>query len=182
MMIMRANGAGPWSGGFASCRFHEGIGIPAILHQAPCGSAGSPAAPFSSTISRTMRLLARRPFHAAPAQEVKVDVKDRLAPVFSAIRDDSKTILRDSAFPGDFIRNDENRADQFLVGILYFVERLHVSFGDDQNMCGRRRVGVFKCKQCVVFIHFFAGDLAGYDFAKDAGLHVMPPEWMRMQK
>ena len=50
-----------------------------------------------------MLLLARRPFHAASAQEVKVDMKDRLAPVFTAIRDDSKTLLCDSLFTGDFI-------------------------------------------------------------------------------
>ena len=129
----------------------------------------------TQAIIRTTHLLARRPLHLASAQEVKVDVKDRLAPVFSAIRDDSKTLLGDSLLTGDFIRRNEYRANQFLVRILYFMERLHVFFRDDQNMRGGRRVDVFECKQCVTFIHFFAGDLACYDFAKDARLHVLAP-------
>ncbi len=93
-----------------------------------------------------MRLLARRPLHLTSAQEVKVDVKDSLAPVFSAIRDDSEALLRDSLFAGDFIRRNEYGTNQFFVCILYFVERLHMFFRDDQNMCGSRRVDVFKCK------------------------------------
>ena len=111
----------------------------------------------------------------ASTQEVVVDMKNGLAAVISAIRDDTKALLRDSLFSGDFIGRNEYGANQFLVGILYFVKRLHVFFGDDEDMCGSRRVDVFKCKQCVVFIHFIARDLACYDFAKDARLHVLSP-------
>ena len=132
--------------------------------------------PGTYTTPRIIRPLARRPFHTASAQEVKVDVEDRLAPVFSAIHDDSKTLLSDSLFTGDFIRRNEYRANQFLVRILYFVERLHVSFRDNQDMRWSRRVDVFKCKQCIIFIDFFAGNLTCYDFAKDARLHFMSPQ------
>ena len=110
-----------------------------------------------------------------------MDVKDCLASAFTAIRDDSKTLLRDSLFTGDFIRCNEYRANQFLVRILNFVERLHVFFRYDENMCGSRRVGVFKCKQCVIFIHFFAGDLACYDFCKRRKIAFHISTIMRMR-
>lgn len=156
-----------------------GTYFPASLYLAPYGAAnpaGFPAASFSCTTPRTMRPLPRRPFHTSSAQEVEVDVEDRLAPVFSAIRDDSKTLLRNALFAGDFIRRNEYRANQFLVRILYFVERLHVFFRYNQDMCWSRRVDVFKCKQCIVFIDFFAGDITCYDFAKDARLHFISPQ------
>ena len=75
---------------------------------------------------------------------------------------------------GQFGGEQQHAPQQRLVLGADLRHGRNVQFGDDEEMDRRPRVDVVEGKNLFVFIDFFARDLAGNDFAKDAvgvGVH-----------
>jgi len=74
------------------------------------------------------------------AEQMEMDMIDRLPTIGSAIGDDAESASIHTFCFGDLIRGCVNRTDQFLVGCLQIEQGRNMFFGYDQQM--RRGLGV----------------------------------------
>ena len=100
-----------------------------------------------------------------------------LSTLGAGVGNQPKTTLRvgvHALLQGQFGGEQQHAPQQRLVLGADLRHGRNVQFGDDEEMDRRPRVDVMEGKNLFVFIDFFARNLAGNDFAKDAvgvGVH-----------
>jgi hypothetical protein len=105
--------------------------------------------------------------HLASAEEVDVEVVDRLS-ALGAGADDDSIAFAEALFARDCGSGEQEAAEQWLVGGLRFGQRCQVLFRDHQNVGGGLRLDVMEGENRVVFKDLFRGNAARDDFAEDA--------------
>jgi len=125
--------------------------------------------------SRRRAHSARRPAHLATAQQVQVDVPDRLPGAGIAIEIEPVAILGNALGGGDLGRCQHHAADQPGIVGGQIVERADPALGDDQHMHRRLRVDIAKRQQLVVFPHDVGGNLARDDLFEQLLGHLALP-------
>ena len=81
-------------------------------------------------------------------------VEDGLAGARAHVVDRSISAF-DSVFAGQLCRHKLHVAQQFSIGVLGLVQSFNVLFGNNQNVCGRLRLDVFKGKGLLILVDFF---------------------------
>src|SRR5262245_61656802 len=115
--------------------------------------------------------LSRRPGHAPPAEQMQMDVKDRLSRVAVRVEHSPVAAGRDTAVLGDRRSAPHDRADDAVVVCLELVQRVDMTLGYDQHVYRRLRVGVLEGQQLLVLEDDLAGNLAAHNFAEETVGH-----------
>jgi hypothetical protein len=122
------------------------------------------------SVARQERLLARRPFHIAAANEVDVHVEDGLAGFGPDIEHGSVAVFN-TALAADLGGHQMESADHFGVFVMGFLQASDVCLRNDQNVCGRLRIDVFEGDCMRVFVNLLGGDFALDDSAEETVSH-----------
>lgn len=101
------------------------------------------------------------------AQNMEVEVIDRLPAEFAAIGDDAVARVGDAKFARDLTDNHPEVAEQSGVILPDGVDRPDFLFWNHQDMDGRLRCDVAKGKAEVVFIDDVGGNLTVDDSLED---------------
>src|SRR5258708_7313713 len=134
---------------------------------------GPPQPPRSSTNLHQPLLLAGRPLHRPAAEDVKMEVKHRLATIGVGVHHDAIALRRDSRL----LRDIAGKSQQFPEHprIFHIVERADVGRRDDQDMGGCLPIEVLEGHHAVAALHDRGRNLARGNLAKDAtGAHSWP--------
>ena len=105
-------------------------------------------------------------------------MKDALAGLRPVIEHDSISEC-DVFIPRDPLNHQKQVAQQRLVRRGALIERLHVLFGDDQNMGGGLGIDVTEGHSMLVFTDYLSRDLLAYDAAKNTIGHGVWPSDLR---
>ncbi len=106
--------------------------------------------------------LARGPGHGAAAEEVDVEVGDGFAAVGAVVHHEAEAVI-EVELVGDFGGDEEEVADEGLVGGGGLGEAGDGFFGDDEDVDGGLGVDVAKGVADIVLINGGAGDFAVND-------------------
>src|SRR5690349_2590111 len=117
------------------------------------------------------RPLSRRPGEAAAADEVQVDVEDRLPGVAVGVEHHPEAAGRNAALFGDGGRAPRQLADNRVVLRRQLVERRDVALGDDEHMRRGLRLDVFEGQDAFVLVHDLGWQLAVDDLAEKTVRH-----------
>ena len=112
--------------------------------------------------------LSRRPLHGAAAEQVDVEVIDRLPPVGTGVDDQAVARCGEALLFGDLAGFEQQVAEQGAVlgsGVLHAGDDF---LGDDEDV--RRGLGldVAESQTIVVLIDDVGGNFAADDFAKNS--------------
>jgi hypothetical protein len=80
--------------------------------------------------------------HALSADQVQVQMEDRLSPVHPRVDNRAIAGLSDALLPGQELGNPEHVPNQRLVFRIEFIERVDVSIGYDQDVGWRHRMRI----------------------------------------
>ena len=94
-------------------------------------------------------------------------MKDRLPCAGTDVENCAISVF-DVALTRDLGRDEMASADDFGVGCLGFFQSREMFFGNDQYVCWRLRIDVFKGENMVVFMDFLCGNFSANDAAKEA--------------
>src|SRR5688572_5130670 len=100
-----------------------------------------------------------------------MDVKDRLAGMWTCIDDQTIAILREPLLRGKLLCNDDQMPDQLFVALRQRIHRVNMPVGDDQNMCWRNGVDVAEGRNLFVAVYIRARNFACDDLAKNTVGH-----------
>jgi len=82
--------------------------------------------------------------------------------------DNRSVSLLDAALASDFGRGEMAASDEFGVGGCGFFQSGKVFLGNDQHVCRRFRVDVFKSVDVLVFMNFLGWQFSAKDAAENA--------------
>jgi hypothetical protein len=116
---------------------------------------------------QSSRVLARGPRHRASAQQVQMQMRNRLAAVVAGIDDNAVTVFQPLLFRYLSCRHDEATEQRRVCGRCV-CQRCMMLFGNDKRMHRRLRVDVRKRQHFFRFIQPRDRDGAGGDFAEEA--------------
>lgn len=103
---------------------------------------------------------AGRPEHRTSAQNVQMEVINRLPTVWIAVHHQPITLFCDARLGGDPPRNKDKMPDQKAVVFLDRIEGGDVLARDHQEVRRCGRMDISKRDAMLVFVHTIAGDLA----------------------
>ena len=112
--------------------------------------------------------LSRRPVQGSAAEEVNVQVIDRLAAVSAAV-DDGAISVRQTELLGDFLCCEQQVSEQRLIRVLSRREIGQLLFRDHQHMRRSLRRDVMKRQAKIVFMDDLGWDFFVDDPLKDRG-------------
>ena len=107
----------------------------------------------------------------APAEQMKVNVKDRLSGVGAAVDDEAVTVLGDALLLGETVGDAVNSADELADVVLQIREQPDVHDRHDENVDRRLRSDIPKGDDAVVAVDDIAFDLALDNAAKKTIRH-----------
>jgi hypothetical protein len=96
-----------------------------------------------------------------------VQVKDGLSSAGANVEDGAVALL-DLALAGDRGSGQMAAADDFGVAAFRFFQSCKMPFGNNQDVCRRLRINVFKREDVFIFVNFFRRNLAANDAAEEA--------------
>ena len=114
----------------------------------------------------------QRAFDPAPAEQVQMDVEDRLAGVAICVEHGAKAARVQAPLLRNGCRSPHHLAHNSVVSRLKVVQRVDVPLGDDEHVRRCLRVDVVEGEQTIVFVHDGAGNLASDDLAEQAIRHT----------
>src|SRR5258708_1297423 len=106
-----------------------------------------------ATPAQISNSLSRRPAQSPPAQQMQVQVKNRLAGAGPYVIDRAIAFL-DPALSRDLGCDQLAVAQQLCIAILGLLESHNVLFRDDQQVSRRLRIDIFEGETPVIFVYF----------------------------
>ena len=113
--------------------------------------------------------LSQRKAGQLPADQVQMEVGDRLPGMHAGVDDQPVAFFGQAFLRCQFFRHHDHVADQWLIPWFQFVDRVNVPVGDDENMGGCKRMCIAKGRDEVVAIENCGGGFARDDFTEDTG-------------
>jgi len=107
----------------------------------------------------------------SPAQQVKVNVKDRLAGLLATIGDHTKTLVRDPLFPREPVDHQVNIADEVPVLFVQVQQGRFMPLRNHEEVDRGLGIDILKGKDPLVFVNPGGGDAPLNDLAKKAIIH-----------
>mmetsp|Transcript_22019 Transcript_22019/g.64939 ORF Transcript_22019/g.64939 Transcript_22019/m.64939 type:complete len:200 (+) Transcript_22019:163-762(+) len=131
--------------------------------QRPLAASAIAAVPYEHTLQRSPRW----PAHLASTNHMKMEVKDRLAPILAVVDDDPESIGQAFLF-GHGVGHEEQVAQERLVALLRLAELREPvpNFGDDKKVRRRDGVDIPERECCVILVKDVGGDLLANDLVK----------------
>jgi len=108
-----------------------------------------------------------RPAEHAPTEQVKMDVKNRLARVFVAVEDKTIAFLRYAKAPRDLTGGKDKASHKRGMPFLNVVRRGDMLAGDDEDVNGGLGADIPKGDQIGCLENNVRGDFAGGDAAEE---------------
>ena len=109
--------------------------------------------------------LSRRPLQRAPADQVHMQVKNRLAGARAHVQYRAVAIFN-RPLPRNLRRCQVAASHQFGVFCRGFLQASDVSFGDDQHVGRALGVQIFKSKRVLIFVNFLGRNFAANNAAE----------------
>jgi len=106
--------------------------------------------------------------HLPPSEEVEMKVKHDLAPLSIAVCQDPVPLFRNSPFPGEPGRREENSAQESALILTGLVKGSQMPSWNEKDMDRGLRIDVLKSHDLIILIDQLGGDFPGGDFAEDA--------------
>jgi hypothetical protein len=102
-----------------------------------------------------------------PTEQMHVQMKNRLSGAGANIEHGAVSVFN-VALAGDLRGGQVAAANDLGVSGLRFFQSSEMPLGNDENVCRSLRINIFKCKDMLVFVNFFSGNLAANDAAEKA--------------
>ena len=120
------------------------------------------------------------PTERPPAQQVEVQVIDRLAALAVTIDHQTEATIRDSDLSRDPVPHQQEMPEQSIIGLVRIEECRKMSAGNNQDMDRRLRVDVFEGNGLLVLIHNLALTFSAGDLTKQTGIHTLTLSILRL--
>ena len=113
--------------------------------------------------------------HPPTAQQVQMDMKDRLPAVASLIQHHAVPIPCQTSLPRHLPRDRHQMPDHTFVGDVHIQRPGDVIAWYHQDMCRRLGIDIHKCDRVFIFIHNLSRLLACDNLAEQAPHRSYPP-------
>jgi len=113
--------------------------------------------------------------HPPAANQVQVQVENRLSTVRAGVDYRPVAILMDTLFACQLCGNNEHMSHEGLISRGKLVERMDVLVGNDQDMDRRSRVEIMESRHLFVAIDDAGRGFTVDNFAKDTVRHIPHP-------
>lgn len=120
------------------------------------------------------------PSEGAAAQQVEVQVIDRLSALAVTIDYDAEAPIRDPDLSRDPVRHQQQMPKQPIISLVRIDECRNVLTGHNQDVDRRLRVNIFKGDRLLVLIDNLPRPLTLGNLTKETGLHALALSILRL--
>jgi len=113
------------------------------------------------------------PTERPPAQQVQMQMVDRLPTLAVAIDHQAEAPLRDPDLLRDAVCHQQEVPQQPIISLVRIEDGREVVTGNNQDMDRRLRVDVFEGNGLLVLIHHLARTFPVCYLTKEAGIHIL---------
>src|SRR5450759_1301856 len=114
----------------------------------------------------TLQMLSGRPAQFAPAEQVKVQMKDALACIGSDVGDETVAALAQAHFLRQSSGDDKQVSEQWPIFRCQVRHGRDVATGDEEYMMRRLWIDIFKGEHVLILVDDFRGYLSLCYFAE----------------
>ena len=120
------------------------------------------------------------PTEGPPAQQVEVQVIDRLPALAVTIDHKAEPTIRDSDLSRDPVRHQQQVSEQPIISLVRIEECRQVLTGNNQDMDRRFLVNIFEGDRLLVLIDNLPWTFSVGDLTKETGIHSLALSILRL--